>query len=126
MNLPQFSIKKPVTTMMILVCLVVLGIVSLTRLSLDMYPEISSTHLHIRIPYPASSPEEVERIITIPVEDALGTPAARKFPRSWCKLAIAVRANAGVSASRAFHQTERLPCGSVSITATGPCPAASA
>ena len=73
MNLPEFSIKKPVTTMMILVCLVVLGLVSLTRLSLDMFPDISSDHLHIRIPYPASSPEEVERIITMPIEDVLGT-----------------------------------------------------
>lgn len=73
MNLPDFSIKKPVTTLMILACLVVLGLVSLTRLSLDMYPDISSSHLHVRIPYPASSPEEVERIITIPIEEALGT-----------------------------------------------------
>lgn len=73
MNLPDFSIKRPVTTLMILVCLVVLGLVSLPRLSLDMYPDISSSRLHVRIPYPASSPEEVERIITIPVEEGLGT-----------------------------------------------------
>ncbi|UCF04682.1 MAG: efflux RND transporter permease subunit [bacterium] len=73
MNLPEFSIKKPVTTMMVLVCLIVLGIVSLTRLSLDMFPDISFPHLWIRVPYQSSSPEEVERTIAIPVEDALGT-----------------------------------------------------
>lgn len=73
MNLPDFSIKRPVTTMTAIACLVVLGAVSLTRLSLDMFPEMSFPHLWVRVPYPASSPEEVERLITIPLEDALGT-----------------------------------------------------
>jgi len=82
MNLPEFSIKRPVTMMMALACLIVLGLVSLTRLSLDMFPDISFPHLWIRIPYPASSPDEVERIITIPVEDALGTVNYMKALRS--------------------------------------------
>lgn len=73
MNLPEFSIRRPVTTLMILACLVVLGLVSLPRLSLEMFPDISFPNLWIRIPYPASSPEEIERLIAMPVEDALGT-----------------------------------------------------
>jgi HAE1 family hydrophobic/amphiphilic exporter-1 len=72
-NLPDFSIKRPVTTITAIACLIVLGLVSVTRLSLDMYPEMAFPHIWVRVPYPASSPEEVERMITIPLEDALGT-----------------------------------------------------
>jgi len=82
MNLPAFSLKRPVTTLMIIVSLVVLGLVSLSRLSLDMFPDISFPHLWIRIPYPSSSPEEVERLITMPVEEALGTINNLKTLRS--------------------------------------------
>ncbi len=82
MNLPDFSIKKPVTTMMILACFIVLGLISLNLLPLNMYPDISFPNLWIRIPYQASSPEEVEKLITIPVEEALGTVNRLKRIRS--------------------------------------------
>ncbi|MCK4237077.1 MAG: efflux RND transporter permease subunit, partial [Candidatus Krumholzibacteria bacterium] len=82
MNLPDFSIKRPVTTIVVLACLVVLGVVSLSRLPLNMFPDISFPNLWIRVPYPASSPEEVERIITIPIEEALGTVNHLKKIRS--------------------------------------------
>jgi len=72
MNLSRIALKRPVTTFMVVLCLVVLGLVSLTRLSLDMYPDISFPHLWIRIPYPSSTPEEVERLIVMPVEEAIG------------------------------------------------------
>jgi len=82
MNLSHFSLKRPVTTLMIVLSLVVLGLVALSRLSLDTFPDISFPNLWIRIPYPSSTPEEVERLIVMPVEEALGTVNHLKTLRS--------------------------------------------
>ena len=73
MNLPEFSINRPVTTLMVIVSLVVLGIISYTRLPLMFLPDTSFPMLNVNVSYPSSSPDEVERLITYPLEDAMGT-----------------------------------------------------
>ncbi len=73
MKLSQLAIGRPVTTLMAITCIIALGAVSLTFLPLEFLPEFSSSHVHISIPYASSSPEEVERLITLPVEDVMGT-----------------------------------------------------
>lgn len=75
MNLPEFSVKKPITMTMIIVSVIVLGILGLKRLPLTFLPEFSSQSLRISVPYPSSSPQEVERLITRPIEDIMGTLA---------------------------------------------------
>lgn len=73
MNLPEFSIKKPVTIIVVMLIFITVGIISITKLPLEMMPDISFPGLMVQIPYPSSSPEEVERIITRPIEDILAT-----------------------------------------------------
>ncbi|MCJ7581700.1 MAG: efflux RND transporter permease subunit [Candidatus Aminicenantes bacterium] len=73
MNLPEFAIKKPVTIIVIMLIFFTIGIISITKLPLEMMPDISFPGLSVQIPYPSSSPEEVERIITRPVEEILST-----------------------------------------------------
>lgn len=73
MNLPEFSIKKPVTIIVVMLIFITIGIISITKLPLEMMPDISFPGLMVQIPYPSSSPEEVERIITRPIEDILAT-----------------------------------------------------
>ena len=73
MNLSEFSLNKPVTAIMLTVCVVVLGIVALKKLPLEQYPSISSSGIRVTAQYNSSSPEEVERRITIPLEATLGT-----------------------------------------------------
>lgn len=73
MNLPEFSIKKPVTVIVVMLIFITIGIISITKLPLEMMPDISFPSLMVQIPYPSSSPEEVERIITRPIEDILAT-----------------------------------------------------
>lgn len=58
---------------MIIISVVVIGLISLKRIPLLYLPEFSGSSLWIDIPYLSSSPEEIERLITIPVEDAVGT-----------------------------------------------------
>jgi len=56
----------------------------------------------------------------------LETDIARMRSISVASRPVLVRAKSGVSAVRAFHHSDRLPCGSVSTSATGPAPERSA
>lgn len=73
MNLPQLSMSRPVTTMMVFVCVVVVGLISSRLVPLELFPEVSAPFLAVNIPYPGSTPEEVEREITRPAEEVLAT-----------------------------------------------------
>ena len=73
MNLSEFSLRRPVTMVMLTISAVVLGFVSLDRLPLEQLPSISSSGITAMAQYNSSSPEEIELRITIPLEAALGT-----------------------------------------------------
>ena len=69
----RFAVDRRVTMAMLLIGVLVLGWLSVTRLPLEFLPTISSSNVTVSAPYPASSPEEVERRIVRPLEDAMGT-----------------------------------------------------
>ncbi|MBU4253272.1 MAG: efflux RND transporter permease subunit [Acidobacteria bacterium] len=73
MNLPEFSIKRPVTVIVGMLIFITIGIISIIKLPLEMMPDTSFPGLMVQVPYTSSSPEEVERIITRPLEDILST-----------------------------------------------------
>ena len=73
MSLAEFSVNRPVTTIMIIISVVTLGLISYTKLPLMFLPDMSYPSLNVSVPYPSSSPEEVERLISRPLEDAFGT-----------------------------------------------------
>ncbi|MDX1389480.1 MAG: efflux RND transporter permease subunit, partial [Acidobacteriota bacterium] len=70
-SIADVSIRRPVATAMVYLILIVLGIVSFRNLPIDLLPEIEFTQLSIRTAYPNVGPEEVERIITDPIENAV-------------------------------------------------------
>ncbi len=82
MNLAELSLKRPVTAVMFFVSMVVIGLIAGTRLPLAMWPDIEVPFLFVDIPYPGSTPAEVERVITRPVEEALSTLTGIKTMRS--------------------------------------------
>ena len=73
MSLASWAIDRPVTTLMVAVSAVVLGVVALQRLPLYLYPSYDSPRLQVIVPYRSSAPEEIERLIVRPLEDSLGT-----------------------------------------------------
>ncbi len=82
MNITEFSIKRPVTTVMIFVSLFVIGLIAAVRLPLEAFPEVSPPFIFVSLPYAGSTPEEVERSVLRPAEDALATMADIKSMRS--------------------------------------------
>ncbi len=73
MNLPEFSIRKPVSVIVAMLIFITIGVISIIKLPLEMMPDTSFPGLMVQVPYPSSSPEEVERTITRPLEDTLAT-----------------------------------------------------
>ncbi len=73
MNLPSFSVKRPIFTTMVTLILVILGAVSLSRLQIDMLPNIELPTLSIRTNYEGASPEVMERLVTQIIEEIVAT-----------------------------------------------------
>ena len=73
MNLPQFGVKRPVTVTMIFVGIIILGAVSLSRLGLDMMPELEMPSIGVFTNYSGAGPQEVEKRITEKLEERLST-----------------------------------------------------
>jgi hydrophobic/amphiphilic exporter-1 (mainly G- bacteria), HAE1 family len=73
MSLAELSLRRPVTAVMCFVSLVVIGLLAAFRLPLEQFPDINVPFIFVSVPYPGSSPQEVERQITRPVEEALST-----------------------------------------------------
>ncbi len=75
MNLSSFSVKRPVTTIMFILIVILLGVVSLTKIPIDLYPNIEVPVALIQTNYPNVSPEEIETLVTKPIEEVVGTVA---------------------------------------------------
>jgi HAE1 family hydrophobic/amphiphilic exporter-1 len=71
--LSDLSIKQPVLAAMLSVSLMVLGIYSYRKLSVDLYPDVEIPVLTIQTVYPGASPETVEREVTKRIEEVVNT-----------------------------------------------------
>lgn len=73
MSVAQMSLRRPITTIMLFVSMCVIGLIAAVRLPLEALPDVSAPFLFVQLPYTGSSPEEVERTLLRPVEEALAT-----------------------------------------------------
>lgn len=78
MMIARTALRRPVTTVMVFVSLAVVGGIAGRFLPLEFLPDMDFPGIQIRMPYPNSTPKEVEELITIPVEEVLGTMSGVK------------------------------------------------
>ena len=71
--LVQFAIDRRITMTMAVLGILVMGATALTRLPLEFLPAFSSSSITVRASYRSSSPEEIERLIVMPLEGSLST-----------------------------------------------------
>jgi len=69
----KLSVKKPFTILVAVIMVLVLGVVSVTRMTTDLLPSMSLPYLMVVTTYPGASPERVESDVVRPLESALGT-----------------------------------------------------
>ena len=70
-GITALSIRRPVATAMAFLILIVVGVVALRSLPVDLLPQIEFTQLTVRVQYPNVGPQEIEEIITDPIENAV-------------------------------------------------------
>ncbi len=71
MFISDFSIKRPIITVVTMLALVVFGLFALFSLQTDEFPDIEQPVVAVSVAYPGASPEGVEREVTDPVEEAI-------------------------------------------------------
>lgn len=69
----KFSVKKPYTVLVGVVLVIVLGVVSFTRMTTDLLPDMSLPYVVVVTTDVGASPEEVEKDVTAPIEAAMAT-----------------------------------------------------
>ena len=73
MGITKFVLKRPVATVMALLCLLVFGISSVFSATLERMPETDQPMLIIMAPYSGAGPEDVCELVTEPIEDEVST-----------------------------------------------------
>ena len=69
----EIALHRPVTTVVVFVALALIGLIATRLLPLEKFPDIEFPGIFIQVPYAGSTPEEVERLITRPIEESLAT-----------------------------------------------------
>ena len=69
----KFSVRKPLTVFMAVIAVIVLGIVSYTRMTPDLMPNMNMPYVMIMTSYPGATPEKVEMVVSKPMEQTLAT-----------------------------------------------------
>lgn len=69
----RFSVKKPYTVIVAVLIVIILGIVSFTKLSTDLLPNMELPYAIVMTTYQGASPEQVEQVVTEPVESSMAT-----------------------------------------------------
>lgn len=73
MSIYQAAVKRPITTILIFVAIVILGFFSLINISTDLYPKIESSQIMVITSYSGAGAEDIENTVSRPIENALNS-----------------------------------------------------
>lgn len=73
MGITKFVLKRPVTAILSILCLIVFGFSSVTGMTLEQTPELEMPMMVIYTIYPGASPDDVNELVSKPIEDAVST-----------------------------------------------------
>lgn len=73
MSLYSSAVKRPVMTSLIFVAVIILGLFSLSRLPIDLYPDIETNTIMVMTAYPGASAQDIEQNVTRPLENVLNS-----------------------------------------------------
>ena len=85
MNIYKTSVNNPITSIIVFVAVAIMGIFSLSRLGIDLFPDIESNMLMVMTSYPGASAEDIENNVTRPLENVLNgvDPRSRRRICQW-------------------------------------------
>ena len=105
--LSKFSVKKPLTVVVILIIIVILGVVSYTSIGLDLMPSMNIPYMVVATIYPGQAPDVIEKEITIPVERELAKIGGIKTMQSQSMEHVSIiilELNASTDVNKAYQE----------------------
>mgnify|MGYP003200500984 CR=1 FL=1 len=90
MSLYATAVKKPVTTALVFVAIVIFGLFSLTRLSVDLLPEIETNTIMVMTSYAGASAADIEMNVSKPLENVLNSVSDLKHITSQSRENISI------------------------------------
>lgn len=78
MDLAKLSISRPTFITCIVILMLAIGLISMQRLGVDLFPDITFPVVSVNTTYPGAGPEEIETLVSKPVEDEVSTIAGLK------------------------------------------------
>ena len=90
MSLYGTAVKKPITTALIFVAIVIFGLFSLSRLSVDLLPEIETNTIMVMTAYPGASASDIEMNVSKPLENVLNSVSDLKHITSQSRENISI------------------------------------
>ncbi len=86
MFLSDLSIRRPVFTVMMMSMLIVMGLICMfSKLGLNLFPDVAFPVVVINTAYPGAAPEEIETLVTKPIEEAVAGVSGVKRVQSWSR-----------------------------------------
>lgn len=90
MGITKLALKRPVTTVLVVICLIVFGLSSVLSSKLELFPEMNYPILTISTIYQGASPEDVNDLIGKPIENEVGTLSGIKNIQSTSKENVSI------------------------------------
>ena len=90
MSIYGTAVKKPISTALVFVAIVILGLFSLSKLSIDLLPKMDETTIMVMTAYPGASAADIETNVTRPLENVLNSVSDLKHLTSQSKENISV------------------------------------
>ncbi|WII70865.1 efflux RND transporter permease subunit [Bdellovibrio sp. 22V] len=78
MNLPSLSIKRPIFISSVVILMLILGVFSLRKMPVDLFPDVTFPVLMVQVTYPGASPLDLEKQVSKPIEDEVGSLSGLK------------------------------------------------
>ena len=120
-RLIEIATERRVTIIMLMTAIVLFGMVSLSRLNLNLLPDISYPTLTIRAELTGAAPVEIENLLTKPIEEAVGVVRNVRLVRSVSRSGQSdVTIEARVVAGAGDIPIRKMPCRVATITRPAP------
>jgi hydrophobe/amphiphile efflux-1 (HAE1) family protein len=78
MNLSALSIKRPIFISCIVALMLILGVICLGKMPVDLFPDVTFPIISVQVTYPGASPIDLEKQVSKPIEDELGSLSGLK------------------------------------------------
>jgi hydrophobic/amphiphilic exporter-1 (mainly G- bacteria), HAE1 family len=90
MNIPAFSVNRKITVLMLTLIVSLFGIISFTRIGIDMMPDLEYPFVSVITTYEGVASEDIENLVTRPIEEAVSTVKRVNTVRSISKEGVSV------------------------------------